>query len=91
MTLRVQMRPEGAIGKGRPRLEAKKKQTCWKQKRSKQNKRKPRETEREEGRDNGTAFTAVNGRTGSYPRCLEHRRPLMSGPSLSRGECRDLL
>lgn len=82
MTLRVQMRPKGAIGKGRLMPGSKKKQNLLETKRSKQNKRKPRETEREERVDNRrTAFTAVNGRTGSYPRCLEHRCPL---------ECQDL-
>lgn len=42
MTLRVQMRPKGAIGKGQPRLEAKNKPPG-----NKQNNIKPRETARE--------------------------------------------
>ena len=73
MTLRVQMRPKGSIGRGRTRLEAKKKQTCWKQKREQTEQNKTQgNSEREEGRDNRAASTTMNGRTGSYSGCLEH-------------------
>lgn len=75
MTLRVQNEAQGCHSKGRPRLEAKK-QPAGKQKGANRTKENPGKLREKRVVDNRTAFTAVNGRTGSYPRCLEHRCPL---------------